>query len=67
MKNKNIFLTGPTQNTVEDFWLMVWQEHVEQIVMLTNLKEGPKVNSVINQFLFVFFCVFVLHVLPTIK
>lgn len=48
MKKKYIFLTGPTQNTVEDFWLMVWQEHVEQIVMLTNLKEGPKVNSVIN-------------------
>ncbi|XP_052695401.1 receptor-type tyrosine-protein phosphatase epsilon-like [Crassostrea angulata] len=42
---KNRFKTTfpcPTQNTVGDFWLMVWQEHVEQIVMLTNLMEGPK-------------------------
>ncbi|XP_065921961.1 receptor-type tyrosine-protein phosphatase epsilon [Magallana gigas] len=41
-ENCYIATQGPTQNTVGDFWLMVWQEHVEQIVMLTNLMEGPK-------------------------
>ncbi|XP_062579218.1 receptor-type tyrosine-protein phosphatase epsilon-like [Saccostrea cucullata] len=33
---------GPKQNTVADFWTMVWQEHVKIIVILTNLKEGNK-------------------------
>lgn len=37
--------TGPTQNTVNDFWKMVWQNNVVQIVMLTNLMEGTKVNN----------------------
>nr|XP_034320251.1 receptor-type tyrosine-protein phosphatase T [Crassostrea gigas] len=41
-ENRYIATQGPTQNTVGDFWLMVWQEHVEQIVMLTNLIEGSK-------------------------
>lgn len=35
---------GPRQNTAGDFWLMVWQENVSQIVMLTNVMEGKKVN-----------------------
>nr|XP_034320243.1 receptor-type tyrosine-protein phosphatase zeta-like [Crassostrea gigas] len=33
---------GPRKNTVSDFWTMVWQERVEQVVMLTNLMEGAK-------------------------
>ena len=36
-------LEGPKQNTMSDHWLMIWQENVAQIVMLTNLKEGLKV------------------------
>lgn len=40
------FCTGPKQNTVNDFWFMVWQENVTQIVMLTNLMEGIKVKTV---------------------
>ena len=40
---KTSFLTGPKQNTVDDFWKMIWQEDVDSIVMLTNLKEGDKV------------------------
>lgn len=35
--------TGPKENTFNDFWSMVWQTNVEQIVMLTNLMEGTRV------------------------
>ena len=27
-----------------DFWSMIWEEHVTTIVMLTNIKEGEKVD-----------------------
>lgn len=37
--------TGPKQNTVDDFWWMIWQENVEQVVMLTNIMEGDKVKA----------------------
>ncbi|XP_061166269.1 receptor-type tyrosine-protein phosphatase epsilon-like [Saccostrea echinata] len=40
--NKYIAAQGPRQNTVIDFWTMIWQENVNQLVMLTNLKEGNK-------------------------
>ncbi|XP_078327339.1 uncharacterized protein LOC111113019 isoform X1 [Crassostrea virginica] len=33
---------GPKQNTLDDFWRMVWQDDVQAIVMLTNLKEAGK-------------------------
>ena len=36
-------LTGPKQNTLDDFWRMVWQDNVRAIVMLTNLKEAGMV------------------------
>ena len=42
------FLTGPQNSTINDFWKMVWQENVTQIVMLTNLMENGKVDYVIN-------------------
>ncbi|XP_078327342.1 receptor-type tyrosine-protein phosphatase alpha-like isoform X1 [Crassostrea virginica] len=35
---------GPKQNTVDDFWKLIWQEDINSIVMLTNLKEGDKVK-----------------------
>ena len=41
-------LTGPKNNTMNDFWHMVWQENVTQIVMLTNLMEDGKVGLLIN-------------------
>ena len=35
---------GPVQETVGDFWRMVWDENVRTIVMLTNVQEKGKVN-----------------------
>lgn len=37
--------TGPKDNTVSEFWCMVWQEDIDQIIMLTNLREGRKVKK----------------------
>ncbi|XP_062588935.1 protein draper-like, partial [Saccostrea cucullata] len=46
MEGKREFIAcqGPRENTLIDHWRMIWQEHVEYIVMLTNLIEGPKVK-----------------------
>ncbi|XP_078328948.1 receptor-type tyrosine-protein phosphatase gamma-like isoform X1 [Crassostrea virginica] len=35
---------GPKENTVNDFWRMVWQQNVTQIIMLTNIMEGGKIK-----------------------
>ncbi|XP_056003127.1 neurogenic locus notch homolog protein 1-like isoform X2 [Ostrea edulis] len=35
---------GPTKNTVQNFWAMIWQENIRVIVMLTNLTEGSKIK-----------------------
>lgn len=32
-------------NTIIDFWRMVWQENVHQIIMLTNIIEDGKVGQ----------------------
>lgn len=36
--------SGPKPNTIADFWQMIWQNGVCNIVCLTNLKEGTKVT-----------------------
>ena len=43
MPRKFIATQGPRENTIKDFWMMVWQQKSSVIVMLTGLKEKEKV------------------------
>lgn len=48
-------LTGPLDNTVNEFWKMVWQCDCGKIIMLTKIFEEGKVTyfptNIYNQFL----------------
>ena len=37
------FCVGPTKDSINDFWRMIWQVDIGKIVMLTNLLEEDKV------------------------
>lgn len=37
--------SGPKQETVDDFWRMIWEQKSATIVMLTNLKERKEVGG----------------------
>ncbi|XP_056003136.1 receptor-type tyrosine-protein phosphatase epsilon-like isoform X2 [Ostrea edulis] len=39
---KFIASQGPKINTLADHWIMIWQENISVVVMLTNLVEGSK-------------------------
>lgn len=41
-----IISLGPKPKTIADFWTMIWQEEVCNIVCLTNLTEGTKVGRI---------------------
>ncbi|XP_059481022.1 receptor-type tyrosine-protein phosphatase C-like isoform X2 [Neocloeon triangulifer] len=42
--NAYIATQGPKTQTVNDFWCMIWQEKVTQIVMVTNIEESGKIK-----------------------
>ena len=35
---------GPLRSTVDDFWLMIWENKITDIVMLIGVIEGGKVR-----------------------
>ena len=45
-QKQNLFIAtqGPKENTIEDFWTMVWEFNCKVIVMLTNLIEADKIK-----------------------
>ncbi|XP_067938626.1 receptor-type tyrosine-protein phosphatase epsilon-like [Watersipora subatra] len=43
-EEKYIAAQGPTNLTVEDFWLMIWQQDIQLIVMATRVYESNKMK-----------------------
>lgn len=39
------FSSGPKEETVNDFWRMIWEQNTATIVMVTNLKERKEVGA----------------------
>lgn len=45
--NAYIVTQGPTEETVNDFWRMIWQEKVSAIIMLTKTFDFTKVRTLV--------------------
>ena len=43
-KTDKYYITGPTKETADDFWRMVWEYKVQGIVILTRCVEMGKVK-----------------------
>ena len=41
---------APTNNTLDDFWRLIWQEHPPTIVIVTNLVEREKVCMYVHRY-----------------
>lgn len=41
-----IYLLGPRDETVDDFWRMIWEQKATVIVMVTRCEEGNRVNDI---------------------
>lgn len=41
----SLSLSGPKEETVNDFWRMIWEQNTATIVMVTNLKERKEVGE----------------------
>ena len=39
-----VFFVGPTEKTVDDFWLMLWEQNPSGIVMVTKVVEITRVS-----------------------
>ncbi len=39
----HLSMSGPLKSTMEDFWRMLWEQHVPMVVMVTNIIENGKV------------------------
>lgn len=48
-KWKSVCVSGPKEETVNDFWRMIWEQNTATIVMVTNLKERKEVQWCLNK------------------
>jgi len=40
-----LYAAGPIEKSLDDFWMMVWMQNANRIVMVTKLIEGYRVSD----------------------